>query len=235
MLPWLTATPGPARSASGQTELERIRELVVRAHYEAAERAAERYLTRRGLPAAERNQGLEMLAFVQVARRDPGAEATLSEIYRRDPGHTLSDVDASPVIAAAFARARENAPPPLRVALDHAPPRKSPSGFTLPVEVEIREGADAVDAVVVAYRIGEAPTPTHLVLPVGRDHVARGHLAVPGGPPERVRYHIEARAPSGAVLQAIGSLDDPYELRVWRRAAAGGTHGQGPVRAYGSQ
>lgn len=218
MLLWLTATPYPARSASGETELERIRELVVRARYEAAERAAERYLTQPGLPAAERNHGLELLGLAQVARRDPDAEATLRELYRRDPEHSLSDLDASPVIASAFARARENAPPPVRVALDHAPPRKSRSGFTLPVEVEIREGADAVDAVVVTYRVGKASTPTHLVLPRGRDHVARGHLAVPGGPPQHVRYHIEARAPSGAVLQAIGSLGDPYELRVRPRS-----------------
>ena len=48
-------------------------------------------------------QGAHHLAI----REQRPAQETLELLHRRDPGHRLSDADASPVVVSAFARARE--------------------------------------------------------------------------------------------------------------------------------
>ena len=116
----LLGAAGPAAAQDEEMtagdELEAIRELTLYARYREALDAVEPFLARTDLTAEQRNSGLEVKAIVHLAIREQRpAQETLELLYRRDPGHRLSDADASPVVVSAFARARERAgrvPPP---------------------------------------------------------------------------------------------------------------------------
>src|SRR5690606_25313135 len=118
------------------------------------------------LDAAQRNTGLEVLATVHIAMRDrQGAERVLAQLYARDPGHRLSDPDASPPVLSAFGRARSNPPSPVEVELSHSPPsleqRRPPV-----IEVRLGANADAVHEVRLRYRQGDEEALTTLVMSV---------------------------------------------------------------------
>lgn len=109
----LAAVPalGRAQGApSAESELTAIRDQMRQAGFRAAATAVEAFLRRTDLTATQRNQALEIDAIVSLARRDEArATQSLGELYARDPGHRLSDPDASPVVQGAFARARDAA------------------------------------------------------------------------------------------------------------------------------
>lgn len=209
----LTASAAQAQSAA--ISLAEIREQILYARYDDAITAARQFLDREDLGASERALGLEVLATAYIANRDQSsADTTLRELYRRDPGHRLSDGDASPLVQAAFQRARERLPPTLDVRMAHEPPtlqgRESPL-----VEVRVDEGLEAVHEVRIAYRTGGSPRFANLVLNTDGP-LARGRLPVVGGPQEeqRIEYYVLALAPSGTPLAQIGDEAEPLVIVV---------------------
>ncbi|MCX7808873.1 MAG: hypothetical protein N2515_09705, partial [Deltaproteobacteria bacterium] len=141
---WLVLIEVEARLYAQKPPLEQIRELILYANYPEAISQARLLLERNDLDARTRNQLLELLAIAQIADRDmQAARETLELLYRRDPGHVLSDPDASPPVIAAFAQAREAQKKPISVRLIHRPPRIQ-NREAIPIEVRFREGGDAV-------------------------------------------------------------------------------------------
>ncbi|MBX3251702.1 MAG: hypothetical protein KF901_31280 [Myxococcales bacterium] len=212
-LPWLVGSGAQAQSAA--ISLAEIREQILYARYDDAIMAARRFLEREDLGASERALGLEVLAIAHVANRDQqAADATLRELYRRDPGHRLSDGDASPLVQGAFQRARERLPATIDVRMTHEVPtlagRESPL-----VEVRVTEGLEAVQEVRIAYRTGGSPRFANLVLNADGE-IARGRLPLVGGPQEeqRIEYFVLALAPSGTPLAQIGDEAEPLVIVV---------------------
>ena len=183
----------PGAASAQEEELSAIRELIFQARFEAAVQQANALLERSDLEAAERNAALEVLATAQLANRQDGpASETLRLLYSRDPGHRLTDPDASPPVISAFARAREAAPTPITVSLQHEPPaltrREPPS-----IEVRVAEGADAIAELRLVYRIageGEPPPPE----------------ASPQGQGVRGDLHVVIRVKEAALLRALDNL-----------------------------
>lgn len=199
--------------ADATSELASIRDLALRANYRAALPAARAFLDRTDLPAALRNEGLELLATIHLAMRaEPDARAVLAQLYARDPAHRLRDPDASPLVQSAFARARESAAP-LAVAIAHEPPlleqRAAPE-----VSVRVAENADAVHEIRLAYRASTGRETT-LVLPLDAEGAASGRIPLDGsGEAYTIEYWLEASAPSGHALATLGSPDAPLTIEV---------------------
>jgi hypothetical protein len=202
-------------SGDPNAALARVRELVTFARYDEAVAAAERFLARTDLSAAQRNAGLEALAICQVAmRRDDDARRTLEILYGRDPQHRLSDADASPRVQSAFARVRDARPPRVPVRLELAPlqlqRREAPV-----VVVRAVAGADAIEEYRLAYRQEGEARFTRIVMAVERG-VARARLPLAGDParPTSIDFFVEAVAPSLTPLATLGSEADPLLVQV---------------------
>jgi hypothetical protein len=209
------ATPSGASAQAASGDLESIRESVLYARYREAQEALEAYLARDDLDARGLNDGLELLATILIARRQTReAQDVLQRLYARDPGHRLSDPDASPPVLSAFGRARENPPAPAEVVLDHQPSdRASRSAGSIEVSIS-GEGASAVQEVRLHYRHAGEPSFTTVVMPIA-EGVARSRLPiVEESTAYDVEYHIEASAPSGSILQSIGSANEPLVIHV---------------------
>ncbi len=209
---WLGASRVHAQAA--EQDIESIREMVLYARYGEAIEAARRFLERDDLSARDRNAGLETLAIAQLANRDRAADETLRILYSRDPHHRLSDPGASPTVVGTFQRAREAAPVAVRPELIHDPPvlarRQAPV-----VEVRLGRDADAVDEVRIAYRHAGDEAFASVVMNVDDSAIARARLpAAEGDQAYRVEYHVESRAPSGAVLARLGSAEEPLAIEV---------------------
>src|SRR5690349_13010640 len=94
--------------------------MVLYARYREALPHIRAYLARTDLSATQRNAGLEMLATIAIAMRDrSGAQEALNQLYSRDPGHQLSDPDASPPVLSAFGRARSNPPRVIQIGIEN--------------------------------------------------------------------------------------------------------------------
>ena len=220
-------TAGAAAQDEGAgPSLSDIREMLLYARYREAIDAAQQYVQRADLSASDRNAGLEVLATAQLATRSRQAEGTLRELYMRDPQHLLSDQGASPTVQAAFQRARETAGEHVQPDLLHDPPlldgRRAPV-----IEVRLGERRDAVHEVRVGYRQQGELRYTTVTMDVDEAGVARARLPLSEGHEAyTIEYHIEALAPSGAVLSRLGSETDALALGVPEQtAAASGTNG----------
>ena len=209
----------PALTAEAQNDAEQqlqaARELIFQARFEDAIGAARTFLNRPDLNAYDRNGGLEVLAIAQVANRQrEDAEQTLQLLYSRDPGHRLSDPDASPPVISAFARARESHPDTVPVRLEHAPPtltvRAAPE-----IRVQISEGADAVNEMQLVYRIGGEGA-ARVVMTAREDGSYTARIPVVGEATSAtdVAYFIRALAPSLAPLGHVGTEAEPLQLRI---------------------
>jgi hypothetical protein len=210
---WLTATTAFADGRKATEDIEHISALVTHAEYGEAHAALERILEEPTLSAAQRNQALELFAILRIAERDmDAAREILATLYRRDPGHALAEHDPSPLVASVFARARQGAAETVQVALSHTVSRTRDGG-AYPVSVAIDEGLDAVHAVAVEYSL-DGGMAARMLLSVGPDGGAIGHIPLPGHDAHRVSYWIEALAPSGAVLARVGGRSYPIQVRV---------------------
>lgn len=215
--------PGLARAqeVAPAQALRAIRELTLRARFEEAIATARRFVDRDDLDATERNAGLEALAVAQIAnRQSQDAEQTLQLLYSRDPGHRLTDPDASPPVLSAFARARESRPEQVPVRLEHTPPalarRESPE-----IVVRVSEGDDtAVAEVRLVYRLGEDSA--RVVMTARPDGSFAARIPVVGEATRAtdVAYHIVALAPSLTPLAGVGSAAEPLQLRIPAEAPA---------------
>ncbi len=209
----LSATTASAQT-SADAELAAIRQSMQQAGFRAAASAVETYLARTDLTASQRNAGLEIDAIVSLARRDEArAGASLTELYARDPGHRLSDPDASPVVQGAFARARDAASP-RDVTLESDAPeeleRRSPI-----IRVRVVEGSDRVHELRLNYRAAGAGRFTAVVISPEADGTGEATLPVGSDPDaQAVEYYLEALAPSGTALGALGSEAAPRRVVI---------------------
>ncbi|GAB4195690.1 MAG: hypothetical protein OHK0013_02130 [Sandaracinaceae bacterium] len=205
------------RPASAQTDpLAPVREQILYANYPEAIAGANAVLARTDLDARTRNSALELLATAQIASRAmDDARRTLAVLYGRDPGHRLTDPDASPPVISAFARAREANPPRVDVRIVHRAPtltrRESPS-----IEVQLASGADAVDEVHLSYRQGAETGWSRVVMNRRPDGSFAARIPVVGAADQAVDvvYHVVATAPSGAELAHSGTEAEPLSLRI---------------------
>jgi hypothetical protein len=225
---------GLSASAAAQdapdTQLAAIREMALYARYREARDACQEYLARTDLDATQRNAGLEVLVTVHIAMRDQtNARQVLEQLYARDPGHRLSDPDASPPVLSAFGRARSSPPPPIAVSIEHTPPALTERG-PVTLEVTFGEGRDAISEVRVRYRQGDDADFTTTVMNVDDAGVARARLPVLDRTESyEVAYYIEALAPSGTALTSSGTAAEPltFTMPEARVAAIGVGPGDG--------
>jgi len=209
-----------ARAQDAEQQLDGVRELIAAARFGDAVGASRAVLDRDDLSAFDRNSALELLAVAQIAAQDDGAQQTLQLLYARDPGHRLGDADASPPVLSAFARARESAPEPVPVRIQHSPPqltvRESPA-----IRVTIAEGGDAVSEVHLNYRVGgEGASRVVMTARGGGLYTARIPLVGDPSQPRDIAYHIVAMAPSLTPLDRVGSEAQPLQLRIPAEGAA---------------
>lgn len=212
LLPALAAAQSDPEAAIAQ-----MRELVLFARYPEAVQRARAYLDQDGLTAAQRNAGLEVLAMAFVADGEDGpARDVLALLYSRDPGHHLTDSDASPRVHAAFARAREAHPDQVEVTVRHTPPGTLSSRESPMIEVQVSGSIDAVTEIRLAYRTGSNTRYERVVMNVDADGSARARLPVVGAPDraQRIDYYLEALAPSSHRLAELGSQAEPLSLTV---------------------
>jgi hypothetical protein len=210
------ASLGAVRAEAQTDPLAPIREQILYANYPEAISGATTLLARTDLDARTRNTTLELLATAQIASRAADdARRTLATLYARDPGHRLSDPDASPPVVSAFARAREASPPRVQVRITHRAPtltrRESPS-----IEVQLASGADAVDEVRLSYRQGAEAGWSRVVMNRRPDGTFAARIPVVGAADQAVDvvYHVIATAPSGAELAHSGTEAEPLSLRI---------------------
>jgi hypothetical protein len=217
------AAPGLA-FADASADLATLREHILFARYDEAEVAARAMMRRDDLNARERVLALECLAIVLIAndKNDEAAE-TLVELYRRDPGHVLSDVDASPRVQSAFARTREAQLEPVAVRLEHTTPELA-QRETPVITIRVLEGQNAIQELRLGYRFPGETTYTQVLAPL-EGAVARMRIPLPprSEVAENVAYVIDALAPSGARLAAVGNDAAPLELIVPPPSAEGTT------------
>lgn len=211
----LALVPTVAQAQDAERQLDAVRELVFRARFADAVRAARTFLDRADLSAFDRNTGLELLATAQIANREQAdAEQTLLLLYSRDPGHRLTDADASPPVISAFARARESHPQPVPVRIEHTPPQLT---VREPPELVVRipEGQDAVSEVQLIYRIAREG-PSRVVMTPRQDGTYAARIPVVGDATSAtdVAYFIVAMAPSLTPLARRGSEAEPLQLRI---------------------
>lgn len=196
-----------------------MRELVLDAQFSQAVDQARRHLERPDLGAAQRNGTLEVLAIALIANRQHAEAAeVLRRLYSRDPGHRLSDPDASPPVVSAFARARESEPERVTVRLTHEPPAFTPRVPPI-LEVRIEEGADAVAEVQLSYEVGNDGV-SRVVMTDRGDGTYTARVPVLG-PETVVTYHVVALAPSLTPLASVGSESEPMQLRLPARISEG--------------
>lgn len=211
----LSLSAGSARAqTSADAELTAIRQSMQQAGFRSAASAVESYLARTDLNASQRNSGLEIDAIVSLARRDEArATASLRELYSRDPGHRLSDPDASPVVQGAFARARDAASP-LPVTLESDSPAQLERRAPI-IRVRVADGADRVHELRLNFRAAGAGRFTAVVITPEADGAGEATLPV-GTDPEaqRVEYYIEALAPSGTALGTLGTEAEPRRVVI---------------------
>jgi hypothetical protein len=197
-----------------EQQIAAVHELMMYANYRGALPQVQALLARTDLTAQQRNAGLEQLAIVDLALRDEaGAREALAQLYARDPGHRITDPDASPVVQSAFARAREGASA-IAVTMEHTPPTLARRGAP-EIVARLGEGADAVHEVRLSYRQAGERRFTQVVLGVEATE-ARGRIPVTSDDPGAltIEYYLEALAPSTTVLRAEGSADAPLTIEI---------------------
>ncbi|MCB9592965.1 MAG: hypothetical protein H6719_09560 [Sandaracinaceae bacterium] len=221
-----------AQPQDAERQLDAVRELVMRARFADAVRSARTYLDRTDLNAYDRNAGLEVLATAQIANREPAdAEQTLLLLYSRDPGHRLTDADASPPVISAFARARESHPQPVPVRIEHTPPRLTERAPP-ELRVSLPEGADAVSEVQLTYRIaGEGSSRVVMTRRDDGAYTARIPVVGDAASATDVAYFIVAMAPSLTPLASRGSAAEPLQLQIPAESSTGSDSERPPVFA----
>jgi hypothetical protein len=199
--------------AQNNPEIEEIRELTVRARYADVIQRAQRIID--GAPNAHDHvAALELLAIAHIANRDAAAADVLGRLYARDPGHRLSDSNASPRLREEFERARAAAPSPVEIRMEAVTERLA-SRARPTLEVRIANDADAVASVRVFFREPGAPGWADADATV-RDATATAELALVSAraEPYAASWYAEARAPSGHVIGQLGSAESPIAVEV---------------------
>lgn len=210
---WLLASAAEAQAqpvTDPDEVLAELQDLLLRARFSHTMPAVEALLEREDLTAAQRNGALEVRAVTEIALGQEGADATLARLYRRDPGHRLSNRDLGPSVQAAFARAREKAAEMegVEVEVGDAQIQADEAGSPF-VTVELGGATNAVDSVVLAFREGEGEGGDFTRLTLRRESPSLGQARLPVLGGGVLVHYIEALAPSGATLGSAGSPGSP--------------------------
>jgi hypothetical protein len=217
--PQTDARAAPAPSASVEVAL--VRDAVEHAHFDDAQSRAQALLASTSLSARERNDTLELLAVAQIAaRREVLAQATLAELFARDPDHPERMRDPGPNVEAFFARVRAARRPSLSATLQVAALRDE-LGRVL-IEVGLGESHDAIQTVHVFCRAGSAAAGateqpdewSQVVADVGAREQLQLALPAFSRRVTVLSLWLEARAPSGLVLAHDGSARDPLRVHL---------------------
>jgi hypothetical protein len=205
------AAPAGAAPSTPREHLDALRQSVERADFQSAAPQLEALLATPGLPARERNLALELSAVIALAaRRDTEAQRTLHELYTRDPGHKLGVAELGPQINAAFERAAQSRPATvpltLTAALAHTPDGRPA------LDVRADDPALRVEALHAYVWFEGERLLSHLVAEAGPS--ARFFLPARPADARRLALHLEALAPSGALLGLLGTRDAPIQLAL---------------------
>jgi hypothetical protein len=200
----------PAPTTPGE-QLAALRQSVERADFQSAAPQLEALLASAALTARERNLALELSAVIALAaRRDAEAQRTLHALYARDPGHKLGVAELGPQISAAFERAAQShpaaAPVTLTTALAHTPDGRPA------LDVHADDPGLRVEALHAYVWFEGERLLSHLVSEAGPS--ARFFLPARPAAASRLELHLEARAPSGALLGLLGERDAPILLAL---------------------
>jgi hypothetical protein len=165
------------------------------------------------LNARQRNDALEMQAIAQLAlRENQAANATLQQLYQRDPGHRINQIDAGPEVQAAFTRYRERDHPsepvnPRLANIETANNARQPL-----TKEQLSRSVDAVHEVHLYYR-DSGRRFSRLMMDRVSLETARVKVPAVAYTHATLDYYIEALAPSGRTLARLGSADKPLRLR----------------------
>lgn len=209
-------TQAQTHSAAADTPeqlLEKARTALTRARFDDAEQLLADLATRPLLTARERNEALELTAIVAIAeRKESRAKETLRLLLRRDPAHTRRITDLGPSVDAAFARAQQARETSIEVALSSRLARDAAQRPVL--HVKVGEGLDAVETVHVFVDTRDGGPTAHLVSPL--TGTAELTFLLPGPLPglDQLALHLEAQAPSGAVIGRQGDAATPLLLQL---------------------
>ena len=211
---------------SVEQTLSSLREMILMARYDEVGEPARQLLERGDLTAPQRIAALEVRALLEIAQRDTqAAEGTIAEIYSRDPGHRLSDPDASPVVIEAFERARADRGAPVPVQMEHEV--DVVEGDDPVVRIRVMIGTDAVVGLRLRYR-QESEVEYAEIGPRLRDGAARARIPVRRDDRgSRLAFYFEALAPSGAALASVGSAEEPLWIELDRESDGGSGGGGG--------
>lgn len=210
-----TAPPGDAQG-DADAVLASLRETVLYARYREAVPRAQTVLARGDLTARQRNLALELLATAQIATRDQaGAQQTLATLYSRDPGHRLTDPEASPPVQSAFARARGAEHTPVDVRLELTSPPRASRRESPAVVVHVASNVDAVEELRLSYRQPGESRFTRVTMALERDGSAHAQLPSPAGrDATQIGFFVEAVAPSLTTLATLGSAAEPRMIEI---------------------
>jgi hypothetical protein len=211
-LPWLPCAPTSAQADA----IVAIRAALEQARFEEADQLTRALLLRADLDARTRNEGLELSAIAQIARRDElGAMSTLSLLYARDPEHPRHVLDPGPSVDAAFSRARRSPPSPIEVKLDGRVSRDRDGRDV----AELTLGAgEAVQSVHVFVHDDNTPSFVEVVAKPSQDGTVR--VVLPALPRSLAQgdvtrhWYAEARAPSGFTLARLASAEHPLSAQL---------------------
>jgi len=211
-----------ALSSAAQAQLQEHPEVALtdaraaldKARFDVAKQRAQRLLERRDLDARTRNAALELSAIIDTAaRRERAAQATLAELYARDPLHPRRVYDPGPAVETAFAKAHAHTQGSVNVAFS-ALPRRQRDG-TLQLRLRIHRGANAVESVHVRLWLpGENAEPVEVSAVLGLREQLALTLPMPVSYAGALPVVMEARSPGGYVLGHIGSGEAPARLSV---------------------
>lgn len=212
-LPAQDVAVATADEDSARAQLAQTKHALERAHFDEAARLAAELLQLPELPARLRNAAFELLAIAQIAaRKEREAQKTLETLYRRDPAYARQVNDPGPAVDAAFARAQQatGARPevPMRYVVDRDEEKR------LRLAVDLSSERDAVESVHVYVDEGRGTPLWHLVGEVARDQPLAFVLPPAGAATQLLRLHVEAHAPSGAVLGRLGQPNAPLTLAI---------------------
>ncbi len=209
----VSAHPTGAANESPEAVLGAARALLEKARFDLAKQRTQRLLGRDDLDARTRNAALELSAIIDTAaRRERAAQATLTELYARDPWHPRRVHDPGPAVETAFAKARAREQAPAQAVFSALPRRKDDG--TLQLRIRLHQGSDAVQSMHVRVWLPGEVEPVDVSRVLGLRDQLTVSLPAPLSFVGVMPVVVEARSPGGFVLGQIGSSEAPASLQV---------------------
>lgn len=205
----LTAGPTAAAEAEAEDPIELLRDRIRSFEYAEAIEQAEAIAADRDAPASRRLDALALSGVVRLLQRQQGqARQAFEQVLGFDPGYRLDDPDLPPRVLEFFEEVRLAVGPgaPVTLAVD-APAEGSRPGGDVGVRATLAGPTEGVERVVLNVREG-GETSYRQIEMEGEGAEYSASLGVPA-PGRGFELYVEVFAPSGTVLAAEGSGDEP--------------------------